>query len=105
MQCTWWNSAPGSWACVRCSARRWRLIVVLLSKEITRLVLVANLVAWPLAYLAMGAWLDGFAYHMDPDVGVFIGGGVLVLGIAWVSVGYHALRAARTNPVEALRTE
>jgi len=80
-------------------------IVLLLSKEFTYLVLAANLIAWPVAYFAMRRWLENFAYRIELGVGVFVLGGVLALLIAWVTVSVQAIRAARANPVEALRYE
>jgi putative ABC transport system permease protein len=80
-------------------------IVVLLSKEFTCLVLVANLIAWPLAWYAMHRWLESFAYRIELGPGVFVLGGVLALLIAWLTVSFQAIRAARANPVEALRYE
>ncbi len=80
-------------------------IVAMLSKEFTYLVLAANLIAWPVAYFAMRSWLDDFAYRIDLGPGVFVLGGVLALLIAWLTVSYQAIRAARANPVEALRYE
>ena len=80
-------------------------IASLLSREVTRCVLVANAVAWPVAYITMGIWLDRFPYRVDPGAAVFLGGGALVLVVAWISVGGQALRAAHVNPVDALRSE
>jgi putative ABC transport system permease protein len=80
-------------------------IVLLLSKEFTKLVLVANLIAWPIAYYAMNRWLQDFAYRIEVGVGTFIVGGVLALGIALVTVSTQAIKAALANPVDALRYE
>ena len=82
-----------------------RQIVGLLTREFTGLVVVANLVAWPVAYFAMGRWLEGFAYRIELGVGLFLLGGLLALGIAWLTVSWQAVRAALANPVEALRYE
>jgi putative ABC transport system permease protein len=80
-------------------------IVMLLSKEFTYLVLAANLIAWPLAWYAMNRWLQSFAYRIELGPEVFVLGGVLALLIAWLTVSCQAIRAARANPVEALRYE
>ena len=80
-------------------------IIFLLSKEFTRWVLVANIIAWPLAYLAMNRWLQNFAYRIRIGIGTFILAGLLALIIALLTVSYQALKAARANPVEALRYE
>jgi putative ABC transport system permease protein len=80
-------------------------LVLLLSKEFTYLVLAANLIAWPVAYDLMSPWLVCFAYRIELGPGVFVLGGLLALGIAWLTVSWQAIRAALANPVEALRYE
>jgi len=80
-------------------------IILLLSKEFTRWVLVANIIAWPIAYLAMNHWLQNFAYRINIGIGNFILAGVLALVIALLTVGYQAIKAARANPVDSLRYE
>ena len=80
-------------------------IIFLLSKEFTRWVLVANIIAWPLAYFAMNRWLQNFAYRINIGIGTFILAALLALVIALLTVGYQAIKAARANPVEALRYE
>jgi putative ABC transport system permease protein len=80
-------------------------VVALLSKDFVKLVLVAFVVATPPAYYAMSRWLEGFAYRVELGPGVFVATGVLALAVALAAVSYHALRAASTNPVEALRSE
>ena len=80
-------------------------VVWLLGKEITGLVLVANLLAWPMAYLVMQQWLQLFAYHVDISMGTFILATLTALVIALLTVGYHTLKASRSNPVDALRYE
>jgi len=80
-------------------------IAVLLAKEFTKWVIVANAVAWPLAYWAMKEWLTGFAYRTEMGVGIFLISGGLALVVAWMTVGYKSVRAALTNPVDCLRYE
>jgi putative ABC transport system permease protein len=82
-------------------------IVVLLSKEFTRWVLVANIIAWPLAYLAMHSWLQGFAYrlNLNSQIGFFLMAAVGALFIAWITVSFQAVKAAIANPVDSLRYE
>ena len=80
-------------------------IVLLLSTEFAKLVLVANLIAWPVAYFAIGDWLQNFAYRVDVAWWVFALAGVTTLLIALGTVGYQALRAALSNPIDALRYE
>ena len=80
-------------------------IVVLLTKEFTKWVLLPNIIAWPLAYLAMNQWLQNFAYRINIALGVFILAALLAFVIALLTVGYQAIKAAKANPVEALRYE
>ncbi len=80
-------------------------IVGLLSKEFVKLVLIANVVASPLAYFAMNKWLQDFAYRINLDWWMFAVAGALALLIALATVSAQALKAALANPVEALRYE
>ncbi len=80
-------------------------IVGLLSKEFTWLVVGANIIAWPVAYWAAQHWLADFAYRIELGLGFFVLGGGLALLMAWLTVGGQALKAARKNPVDALRSE
>jgi putative ABC transport system permease protein len=80
-------------------------ITSLLTKDLTKLVGLANLVAWPAAYFTMRAWLDGFAYRIEMSPIVFIGSAALALVIATLTVGTIAARAASANPVNTLRYE
>jgi putative ABC transport system permease protein len=80
-------------------------VVVLLSKEFTKWVLIANLIAWPLAYFAARKWLQNFAYRMTPGFEIFLFAAILALFIALCTVGYQALKAAAANPVDSLRYE
>ena len=80
-------------------------VVVLLIKQFIKWVVIANLVAWPLAWFGMQRWLEGFAYRAGITVWPFIYSVVLALAVSLFTVGYQALKAARSNPVEALRYE
>ncbi len=80
-------------------------IVLILSKEFLILVIVANVISWPIVYLVMDGWLDNFTSRISIGVIVFLISALLVLLIAIVSVGYKTLMTARTNPVKALRYE
>lgn len=68
-------------------------------------VLVANLVAWPVAYYYLRQWLDGYAYRIGLDPLYFLGVGLAALVIAWATVIAHAAHVARANPINALRYE
>jgi putative ABC transport system permease protein len=77
----------------------------LLSKDFLQLVLVAFLLATPIAWWAMHVWLQDFAYHIQLEWWVFLLAGVLALLIALVTVSFQALKVAVANPVRSLRTE
>ena len=68
-------------------------------------VLIANLIAWPIAWYYLNNWLETFAYRIDLSPLYFIGAGMVALGIAWATVSAQAVRAARSRPVNALRYE
>lgn len=80
-------------------------VVVLLSKEFTYLVLFACAVGFPIAWYAMNQWLQDFAYATELGVTEFLITGVSALLIAWMTVSYQSIRAAMTNPVNALQHE
>lgn len=80
-------------------------IITLTVKDFALLVVIAAVVGTPLAWYLMDQWLSDFAFRIDISVLVPLGAMLLALAIAVVTVGYHSIRAARTNPVEALRYE
>jgi putative ABC transport system permease protein len=80
-------------------------ILLLLSKDFLKLVLVANLLAWPLAWWGTHQWLQNYAFRTDISPWLFVLPGLLLLLIALGTMSIHSWRAARTNPVESLRNE
>ena len=80
-------------------------IVSLLSKDFLKLVLLANILAWPLAWYAMDKWLQNFAYRVEIGWWVFAFAGGLALVIALLTVSTQAIRAALANPVQSLKYE
>ncbi len=80
-------------------------IVILLSKEFTKWVLIANIIAWPLAFYFMNSWLQNFAYRIDPGLGTFLLAAIIALFIALLTVSFQAVKVAVSNPVDALRSE
>ena len=80
-------------------------VVTLLSKDFVKLVLIANLIAWPVAWYAMNQWLQDFAYRIELGWWTFALAGGVALLIALLTVSAQAIRAALANPVEALRYE
>jgi len=82
-----------------------REIILLLSKEFTKWVFVANIIAWPLAYYMMNRWLGNFAYRIDMRWDIFIFSGLITAVIALLTVSIHSIKAARSNPATALKYE
>ena len=80
-------------------------ILYLLSKEYIKWVLIASLFAWPLAWLAMRGWLQGFATRVNIGLWTFVVSALIALVIALVTVSFQAWKAAMANPVETLRYE
>lgn len=80
-------------------------ITTLLSKDFLKLVVISLVIATPLAWWAMTAWLKDFEYRVDIEWWVFAVAGILSIVIALLTVGYQAVRAALSNPVKNLRTE
>ena len=80
-------------------------LVMLLSREFLFLVLLANAIAWPVAYYMMHKWLSGFAYQVGLNAWLFVTSAILVLLIAFGTVSIQATRAAWSNPIDALRHE
>jgi len=81
------------------------VVVVSLTREFLKLVGLAVLFAWPIAYVAMNIWLRGFAYRTGLSPWTFIGSGLTALAIAFLTVSYQAFRAASANPVDSLKYE
>ena len=80
-------------------------IVLLLSKEFVKWVLLANVLAWPIAYIIAREWLQGFAYKINLGWGIFVFSSTLALIIAVLTVSVQAFKAARSNPLDSLRYE
>jgi len=80
-------------------------IMVMLCKEIVLLIVLALLIATPLAWYFMHGWLQGFAYRTALSGWIFVAAGAAAIGIALLTVGFQAMKAARANPVKSLRTE
>lgn len=80
-------------------------IVALLTRDFLKLVLVAILIASPIAYYFTDKWLQEFAYKVDIEWWVFAAGAVMAVAIAFVTVSFQSIKAALTNPVKSLRSE
>ncbi|GEQ96994.1 hypothetical protein JCM17844_06310 [Iodidimonas gelatinilytica] len=84
---------------------RIRDILQIMLWQFTKPVLVANLIAWPIAFWVMRDWLEGFSYRIDLSIWPFGIAGFAALMIAWLAVSGHALHVARIHPARALREE
>jgi putative ABC transport system permease protein len=80
-------------------------LVVMLSKQFTKWVILANCVAWPIAYVFIDRWLKNFAYRSNIGIGIFIFSGVVTLFIALLTISFQSIKAAASSPVEALKYE
>ncbi|MBN1480742.1 ABC transporter permease [candidate division KSB1 bacterium] len=80
-------------------------IVTLISKSYLWLIILSNVLAWPITYFAMNKWLQNFAYRTHMGWWMYIIAGILVLVIALLTISWQAIRAATANPVESLRYE
>jgi putative ABC transport system permease protein len=80
-------------------------VIRLLTKEFVVLVIWANLIAWPAAYIVMTKWLENFAYRTDIGLTTFLFSGIAALTIAVLTVGVQSIKAALANPVNSLRYE
>jgi len=80
-------------------------IVRMLTGDFSKTVIIAIFISLPISYLIAKKWLDGFAYRIDLNWWFFVGAGLLVIFIAWLTVGIQTIKAARINPVICLRDE
>jgi putative ABC transport system permease protein len=80
-------------------------IVKLILKEYLLMVLIANLIAWPVAYFIMNKWLQNFAYHAKIDFWLYIGAAALSMFIVLMTMSFQTIKAAQTNPAETLKYE
>jgi putative ABC transport system permease protein len=80
-------------------------IVTMLSKDFAQLVLIASVIAFPVAWWAMSKWLQSFAYRIHISWWIFVIAGLIAFTIALITVSFQAIKAAIANPVESLRSE
>jgi putative ABC transport system permease protein len=80
-------------------------VFLLFSKDFFGMIVISNIVAFPLAYLLLTLWLDNFAYRVDINPGLFVLSGLIAIGIAFLTISYQAVSAAKTNPSEVLKGE
>ena len=80
-------------------------IIKHISKEFVVLVVIANVIIWPLAYFALNRWLQTFAYRVNIDWWTFVLTGSAVLSVSLLTASWQIIRAATANPVDSLRYE
>ncbi len=80
-------------------------VAIMLTREFSLLVILANLAAWPLAFFAMRQWMVDFAYRAEIGIKLFVFAGVISLITAVLTVGYQSIRAGLTDPAKTLRVE
>lgn len=80
-------------------------IIIMLSKEMTKWVLISNIIAWPLAYFLMGKFLSNYPYHYEMTIWIFLLAGSIAFILSVLTVIYQALLASIRNPVDSLRYE
>jgi putative ABC transport system permease protein len=80
-------------------------LVTLLSKDFLKLVAIASVIAFPIAWLVMNKWLEDFAYRVNIPWWIFLFAGLITVIIALLTVSFQAIKAAFVNPVKNLRTE
>lgn len=80
-------------------------LVILVSRQFLRFVVVSCILAWPVAYYLMKNWLQNYAYKIDLHLGVFILAALLLLIITFITILYQSIKVARTNPVDVLKYE
>jgi putative ABC transport system permease protein len=77
----------------------------MLSKDFLKYVLIAVLIAWPLAWFSVNKWLQDYAYRVNISWWIFLLAGLLAVFIALITISFQAIKAAIANPVKSLRTE
>jgi putative ABC transport system permease protein len=80
-------------------------VTATISQQFVFWILLANLIAWPVAYMILHRWLQNFAYHINPEWWMFCAAGGLTLLIAFITIGTQSIKAALANPVKSLRAE
>jgi putative ABC transport system permease protein len=80
-------------------------VIATISSQFVFWILIANLIAWPVAYIVLYRWLQNFAYHVSPAWWMFGVAGMITLLIALITIGTQSIKAAMANPVKSLRTE
>lgn len=82
-----------------------KTIVMMLSKEFSKLIIIAFILAAPLAWWGINSWLSNYSYKIEVGLEIYLISGLIAFAIAWITVGYQAIKAATSNPVKSLRSE
>ena len=82
-----------------------RHLTLLFVRDYTRLIILANLIAWPITYWIANKWLEGYAYKVSISWTMFAGAALLTICIALITVSFQTIKAAIVNPVKSLRSE
>jgi len=80
-------------------------IVFMISKELTKMIVLANAIAWPVAYFVMRNWVQTFPYRENISVLIFVFSGTIVLFIGLATISFQSIKAGLTNPVDSLKYE
>ena len=80
-------------------------IVVMISKDLSLLILIAFIISIPITMYGMNMWLDTFAFRITPSIWTYLISGLISILIGWLTISYQSIRAARTNPVNVLHDE
>ena len=80
-------------------------ILLLLSGEFAKSILISNIIAWPIAYYAVTKWLNNFAYKTNVGLSIFLVAGLIILFVVLVTVSYHVIKISISNPVKSIRYE
>ncbi len=75
------------------------------SYDFVKMIVIANVIAWPIAYLAMREWLNDFAYRIQLGSGLFLTAFLTTLIVALLTITYQSVKAGRSDPIKALRYE
>jgi putative ABC transport system permease protein len=80
-------------------------LIFLLLNDFTKLILIAILIATPLAWWMMDQWLDNFTYKVGIHPVIFVGSGIILLTFSWITLSYFTLKTSRINPAKTLKNE
>ncbi|HNP18071.1 MAG TPA: ABC transporter permease [Fulvivirga sp.] len=80
-------------------------LIIIMSKDYVRMIIVSNLIAWPLAYIALNKWLENYPYEINITVDIFILAGLVSGALVLLATGYQSIKSALKNPVNAIRID